>query len=281
MGQKVNSTIFNLGLINSEYNSKYLAKNKNESTLFLYKDVEIKNYIDRIFELYGFIVQTIKIDYSTTKIKIFLKFYRQQNKKKIPNLPLKISNSSKKLVTFIINRYILTSLNLYLKNKKIEIKVQNLNEKFKKNFLKTRKELRDYKKGIKSFRRFTKKNFYNKDFIQNRDFIKAILISLYEKNSSKIIAKLIAINLEKRKKRQFYLFFILKTVIQYGLKSKYSNVKGFKLVVNGRLNGRPRAKKFLFQLGQISLHSFRSDISYYEETAYTTNGTFGIKVWIC
>ena len=108
MGQKVNSTIFNLGLINSEYNSKYLAKNKNESTLFLYKDLEVKNYIDRIFELYGFIAQTIKIDYSTTKIKIFVKFYRQQKKIKTPNLPLKVSNSSKNLITFIINKYIIT-----------------------------------------------------------------------------------------------------------------------------------------------------------------------------
>ena len=281
MGQKVNSTVFNLGLINSEYKSKYLSKNETESSLFLYKDIEIKNYIDRVFEMYGFIVQNIKINYSTTKVKVFIKFYTQQNKRKIKKLPLKISKSSKLLTTFIINNYILSGLNLYLKNKKIELKIQNLNEKFKNNFLKNKKEIKNYKQKIKIFNRFTKKKSYNKEFINNRDFIKAIIISLYEKDSAKIIAKIIASNLEKKNNKQFYLFFILKTVVQYSLKSRYSNIKGFKLVVNGRFNKRPRSKKFLIQLGRINLSSFNSNTSYYEETAFTKNGTFGIKVWIC
>lgn len=281
MGQKVNPTIFHLGLINSEYNSKYLATNKNESTLFLYKDLEIKNYIDRIFELYGFITQTVKIDYSGTKIKIFIKIYKQLKKNNFENIPLRTKNSSKKLIIFIINNYIFTSLSFYLKNKNFEFKIQNLNQKFKNNFLKNRKEIRDYKAGIKRFRRFTKKNLYNKYYIQNRNFIRAILISMYENDSAKIIAKIIAEYLKKRKKNQFYIFSILKTVIRYGLKSKYSNIKGFKLAVKGRLNGRPRAKKFLLQLGQISVTSFNSNINYVEKTAYTSNGTFGIKLWIC
>lgn len=281
MGQKVNSTIFNLSSINSEYKSKYLSKNEIESTLFLYKDIEIKNYIDRVFEMYGFIVQNIKINYSETKIKIFLKFYNRRSKKKISNLPSKISNSSKVLTTYLVNNYILPGLNLYLKNSKIELKIQNLNEKFKNNFLKRRNDIRNYKKNIKVFKRFTKARHYNREFINNREFIKAILVALYEKDSAKLIAKIVSLNLKNKQTRQFYLFFILKTVIKYGLKSKYSNIKGFKFAVKGRFNKRPRAKKFLMQLGQIKLNSFNSNVSYYEETTYTKNGTFGIKVWVC
>ena len=139
MGQKVNSNIFNLSLINSEYNSKYFSKNEIESTFILYKDIEIKNYIDRVFEIYGFIVQNIKIKYSPTKLKIFLKFYSQTNNTLLQNSS-KINNiSSKNLITYIVNEYILTGLSIYLQNLKIEIKIQNLNQKFKKQILKKKK----------------------------------------------------------------------------------------------------------------------------------------------
>ena len=142
MGQKVNSNIFNLSLINSEYNSKYFSKNEIESTFILYKDIEIKHYIDRVFEIYGFIVQNIKINYSPTKLKIFLKFYSQTNNTLLQNSS-KINNiSSKNLITYIVNEYILTGLSIYLQNLKIEIKIQNLNKKFKKQVLKKKKILK-------------------------------------------------------------------------------------------------------------------------------------------
>ena len=133
MGQKVNSNIFNLSLINSEYNSKYFSKNEIESTFILYKDIEIKNYIDRVFEIYGFIVQNIKIKYSPTKLKIFLKFYSQTNNTLLQNSSKINNSSSKNLITYIINEYILTGLSIYLQNLKIEIKIQNLKCKTTEN----------------------------------------------------------------------------------------------------------------------------------------------------
>lgn len=267
MGQKVNSTIFNLSLPDSEYNSKYLEKNKEESTLFLYKDLEIKNYINRIFEINGYIVHTLKIEYSTVKIKIFIKLYKQQILKK--------KTSTKTLLKFVVNRYIINVLNFYLKNTKIEVKIQSLNKKFKNKFLKKKKDIWRYKKTVKDLKRFIRRD------INNKNYIKAILIAAYEKNSSKLLAKSIATILEKINKRQFFFLFLLKTVIENNIKTRYSTVKGVKIVVKGRFNKRPRAKKFLIQTGQISLHSFKSKIDYCSDTAFTPYGTFGIKTWVC
>ena len=54
MGQKTNASFFRLSLKNSEWNHKYIEKNKEESTVYLYKNVEIYDYIDTIFKHYNF-----------------------------------------------------------------------------------------------------------------------------------------------------------------------------------------------------------------------------------
>ena len=46
MGQKVNSNIFRLGLTNNlQWKSKYIEKNLEESTLYIYKNFKIQNYL--------------------------------------------------------------------------------------------------------------------------------------------------------------------------------------------------------------------------------------------
>jgi ribosomal protein S3 len=183
--------------------------------------------------------------------------------------------STKNLIKFLVNNYILNVLNLYLENVKLEIKVQNLNTKFKNEFLKKRSSIRKYKKTVKDLKKFVRRDKNNKNFI------KSVLISVYEINSAKLLAKSIATILEKVKKKQFFFLFLLKTVIKNNLKTKYSSVKGVKVVVTGRFNKRPRARKFLIQVGQISLHSVKSKINYHSDTAFTSYGTFGVKTWIC
>ena len=48
MGQKVNATIFRAGLKNSECNFKYVNQNSEESSIFLHKNIELQNYINKI-----------------------------------------------------------------------------------------------------------------------------------------------------------------------------------------------------------------------------------------
>ena len=63
MGQKTNPTIFNLSLKNAEWKSKYIEKNKEESSLFLYQDIEIRNYLDQVFKNFGLLIHNCKIEY--------------------------------------------------------------------------------------------------------------------------------------------------------------------------------------------------------------------------
>lgn len=77
------------------------------------------------------------------------------------------------------------------------------------------------------------------------------------------------------------MLFFIKKIYSTLLPLKMCQIKGIKIVINGRFNGAPRSNQKIIKVGSIPLQSFNSCISYYEDTAYTSNGTFGIKVWIC
>merc|ERR1739847_261518 len=54
---------------------KYIEKNKEDSSLFLYKTLEIQRYLNRFFKLYKIKVHNCKILYSENLLQIFLSFY--------------------------------------------------------------------------------------------------------------------------------------------------------------------------------------------------------------
>lgn len=62
------------------------------------------------------------------------------------------------------------------------------------------------------------------------------------------------------------------------VKSEMSCLTGVKIVVKGRFNRAPRARTKIIHYGKFSLQSFNSKIDYHQSTAYTVNGTFGVKV---
>jgi ribosomal protein S3 len=78
-----------------------------------------------------------------------------------------------------------------------------------------------------------------------------------------------------------YFMGFLKQSVMLLIKSETSCITGIKIVIKGRFNKAPRAKTRIIHFGKFSLQSFNSKIDYYKSTAYTINGTFGIKVWLC
>lgn len=89
-----------------------------------------------------------------------------------------------------------------------------------------------------------------------------------------IIAQMIADDLEKR------LPFrrVLKQTLDKVASAK--GVKGVKITLKGRLGGAEMARYEQMKKGLIPLQTLRADIDYAEETAFTTYGTVGIKIWI-
>ncbi len=55
---------------------------------------------------------------------------------------------------------------------------------------------------------------------------------------------------------------------------------GIKIMCSGRLGGAEMARVEQYKEGRIPLHTIRADIDYATQTAQTTYGSIGVKVWI-
>ena len=273
MGQKTNASIFRLGLKNSEWNYKYIEKNKEESTLYLYKNVEIQDYLDTIFERYNLLIHSCKIELTYNTANILISYYNLKNIKTTLN-EKNTQQSEKDVNLFLIKNIVTPCLSLYIKNKTINLKTENLTKKFEQNIKKNRQHFFEYKKTIRLFKKFFKIPW-------QKDLIKLLFVSSYEKNSAKLIANAISFCINKQKKRHNYLLFLVKRTFTILLKLNITTIKGIKILITGRFNGAPRAKKKVLKIGIIPLQSFTADISYHNATSYTPNGTFGVKVWTC
>jgi len=75
MGQKTDARIFRQGITKKNWEFKYIEKNNEESSLFLYKTLEIQKYVHRFFGLYKIKIHHCKILYSDSSLQIFVSFY--------------------------------------------------------------------------------------------------------------------------------------------------------------------------------------------------------------
>lgn len=100
--------------------------------------------------------------------------------------------------------------------------------------------------------------------------------------SSELISNFISTNFRKLKRHNFFLKFIKSILTVFVLKTFSSKISGIKIKVKGRFNGAPRAKHKIINIGRnMPVLALNSKIDYAETTAYTINGTFGVKVWVC
>lgn len=145
----------------------------------------------------------------------------------------------------------------------IFLMLQHLNGNIKQTTGKESVKLRKYK---------------DNEFFQ--EGVKILITCATNKKSSKLLAQFVAIQLKKLKRHNFFLRFI-KNSLALLKKNIFSKFKGIKIKVKGRLNGRPRARNRVIKIASnIPVLSIKSNINYSEATAFTPNGTFGVKVWI-
>lgn len=88
-----------------------------------------------------------------------------------------------------------------------------------------------------------------------------------------IIGKNIAAQIEKR-------IPFRRAIRQVLERAKTAGVKGIKVQISGRLNGAEIARSEKFNHGTVPLSTFKSDVDYHFQTALTTYGIIGIKVWV-
>jgi len=56
--------------------------------------------------------------------------------------------------------------------------------------------------------------------------------------------------------------------------------EGIRIKLSGRLGGAEMSRTEQYMEGRVPLHTLRADIDYAQATAYTIQGTCGVKVWI-
>jgi len=305
---------------------RHIAKNNEESSLYLYKTLEIQKYLNRFFGLYKIEVQNCKIFYSDSSLRLFISFYfttktvyaitkklnkyskklsmprnrflfKKMKKKSLsPKIKLKAKNFQKirnrKNVSLSectsnettdlkgLQEILIESLAAYTKNKiNISLTLQSLNRS--KHL--SDNQIQNFKVIFKQLRRFVRNSFF-------KEAINILFVSISKRKSAKLLAKFLSnqfrLNQLKTdqtaisRKDNYFLGFVKQTMLLL-VKSNASCLTGIKIVIKGRFNKAPRAKTSIIHFGEFSLQTFDSKIDYYQSTAYTINGTFGVKVWLC
>jgi small subunit ribosomal protein S3 len=91
--------------------------------------------------------------------------------------------------------------------------------------------------------------------------------------SAALNAQAIARQLEERKRFR-------RVVKQTASRIVKNKALGVKIMLKGRLDGSEMARQETHREGRVPLHTLRADIDYAFETARTTYGIIGVKVWI-
>jgi Ribosomal protein S3, C-terminal domain len=182
----------------------------------------------------------------------------------------KIKNSS---LNNFLNQFFKSLTLFYNKLNTISLIIEPLNSKLNKN-LKKKKRVSTIKKLIK-LRRYERNNFFFKNCINT------ILSTIRKKKSAFLLSNFIALTLQKLRRHNFFLKFLKKALKTFLSNKKISKIQGVKLRIKGRINKAPRAKNKIFTIGKLPVISTDSNIDYSETTAYTMNGTLGIKLWVC
>ena len=151
----------------------------------------------------------------------------------------------------------------------VHLKALNLNRSKK-----TRKNIKSIlKKNLIKLRKYKREKFY-------REGLEILLLCSTIRKPSALLAQFLAVQLKTLKKHNFFFKFI-KDALELFNTSTLSKIKRIKIKIKGRLNARPKAKSRILKIGKdVSVVRIRSIIDYSEKTAFTSNGTLGIKVWV-
>jgi ribosomal protein S3 len=297
MGQKVNPIVFRIGFKQNEWKLKYFGKNKEESSYFLYQNLEIKKYLNIIFGFYGLIINDCFIERSELKLHIsvdffitskfskkFIKSRRSLRFKKI-FFKIMLNNSDfKKKILDTIRKFTnipkisiefndIQRIKYKKRNKSLLLKLKSFNGSTNLSKKKVKKVNTLIYTVIKKLGVYSRENFF-------QEAINIFIMITLNNASATLLAKFIIIQMQSMKRHNRFLLFLKRIVVNFN-KIPLSRINGIKIIIKGRFNGAPRSRNRIIQSGQVPLQKIDSNISYCNTKAFTIYGTFGIKVWVC
>jgi small subunit ribosomal protein S3 len=106
---------------------------------------------------------------------------------------------------------------------------------------------------------------------------KDIYINIQEVKRPEIDAQLVAESIARQLEGRVSFRRAMKKAIASSMRM---GAEGIKVTCSGRLGGAEMGRTETYHEGRVPLHTLRADIQFARETAYTTYGTIGVKVWI-
>jgi small subunit ribosomal protein S3 len=106
---------------------------------------------------------------------------------------------------------------------------------------------------------------------------KKVQIKIKEIKKPEADAQLIAMNVAKQLVSRGSFRRAMKTAVS---KAIQSGAQGVKIRLSGRIGGAEIARSEWMKEGRVPLHTLRSDIDYGFDTANTSFGVIGVKVWL-
>lgn len=280
MGQKTNPNILRLG-VTKQWNIQNIEKKPQEIALYAFRSIEIKQFVEKFFKDNGLTLVRCKVHYSDSGLlHIMLLCYASAGSTFYHNLSdktyLKLGfNESVKISKSCDNEdpfrteillKLFNSLHTFTSNNvNILLTINQINKE-----LSSLKKLKLFKENLIELRRFEDSKFFQIG-------LQTIFLSAQETNSADLIAKFIADELSKTKKHNFFLRFLKKALVL----AKGNLPQAIKIKITGRFNRARRSRhKFIFIGGDVPTLTIKNNINYSDQTTFTPNGTFGVKVWV-
>jgi hypothetical protein len=171
-----------------------------------------------------------------------------------------------------LNHFFLSLSLFYNIRINISLTLNKLNSNIKNQI--QQKKLKIIKKNLIKLRRYENNEFFNTG-------INILFLCISKKNSAMLLANFIANQLKTLKRHNFFLRFI-KNALTLLTNKTFSKLQGIKIKIKGRFNKAPRARHKIIQIGNsVPALTLKSKIDYFETISFSSNGTFGVKVWIC
>ena len=133
-----------------------------------------------------------------------------------------------------------------------------------------------------NFFNYYEKVLYLKNKSQNNNFVylkryNLFLCACFSVRNIELISKYIGFILlrDKRHIRNIKIFLKRFFILYY---KKILGIKGFKLYISGKINGKMRKSKYSYKVGKLLLNTLDFKIKYFYFPLYTTFGALSIKV---
>ena len=106
---------------------------------------------------------------------------------------------------------------------------------------------------------------------------KDVQININEIKRPEVDASLVAQNIAQQLEGRVSFRRAMKQALTAAMRM---GAEGIRIKVSGRLGGAEMSRTEQYLEGRVPLHTVRADIDYAEATAFTIQGTTGVKVWI-